>query len=160
MRLALAQAQSAQAAGEVPVGAVVVYQGEVIASGANAPITTHDPSGHAEIIALRAAARALGNYRLNGCSLYVTLEPCAMCAGAMFHARIQEVIYGAPDPKTGVAGGVLNLFSNKQLNHHVSVRGGVLQDACSGILQEFFQTRRHAHHQHRHGVAQDNQIVS
>ena len=117
MGLAIVQAEAAQAAGEVPVGAVVVYQGEVIASGANAPITMHDPSGHAEMIALRSAANILGNYWLTGCSLYVTLEPCAMCAGAMFHARIQEVIYGAPDPKTGVAGSVLDLFANKQLNH-------------------------------------------
>jgi tRNA(adenine34) deaminase len=160
MGLALVQAEAAQAAGEVPVGAVVVYQGEVIASGANAPITMHDPSGHAEMIALRSAANILGNYRLTGCSLYVTLEPCAMCAGAMFHARIQEVIYGAPDPKTGVAGSVLDLFANKQLNHHVAVRGGVLKESCARLLQDFFHARRQADHQRKHGLNQDHQIKS
>ena len=117
MGLALAQAREAQQAGEVPVGAVVVKDGQLVASGRNAPIACHDPTAHAEIQALREAAQRLGNYRLEGCSLYVTLEPCAMCAGAMLHARVSRVIYGATDPKTGAAGSVLNLFDSPQINH-------------------------------------------
>ena len=144
MRLAMAQAQQAALRGEVPVGAVVVRNGEVIATGANAPISQHDPSAHAEMVALRAAAQALGNYRLNDCTLYVTLEPCVMCSGAMFHARIKEVVFGAYDPKTGVAGSVLNLYEQRQLNHHTQARGGVLAQECAGLLQKFFSQRRQA----------------
>ncbi len=142
MRLALAQAVAAGHAGEVPVGAIVVKDGEVIGSGANAPISRHDPSAHAEIVALRQAADRLGNYRLNDCTVYVTLEPCAMCSGAMFHARIREVVFGASDPKTGVAGSVTNLYNNPQLNHHTTVRGGVLATECGQLLQDFFADRR------------------
>lgn len=142
MRLAIAQAERAAQCGEVPVGAVVVRNGEVIATGANAPISRHDPSAHAEMLALRSAAQALGNYRLSDCTVYVTLEPCAMCSGAMFHARIKEVVFGAHDPKTGVAGSVLNLYEHRQINHHTSVRGGVLADECGRLLQHFFAQRR------------------
>ncbi len=144
MRKALAQAVLAGQAGEVPVGAVVVRQGEVIAQGFNQPIGLHDPSAHAEMIALRSAAKRMGNYRLNDCSVYVTLEPCAMCAGAMFHARIADVIFGAADPKTGVAGSAMNLFAQAQINHHTRVRGGVLGPECGQLLQEFFSERRAA----------------
>ena len=144
MGLALAQARLALQAQEVPVGAVVVKDGNVIATGFNQPIGSHDPSAHAEMVALRAAAQHLGNYRLSDCSVYVTLEPCAMCSGAMFHARIKEVIYGAADPKTGVAGSVLNLYENTQLNHHTSVRGGVMAADCGQMLQNFFAARRAA----------------
>ena len=142
MRLALAQARLAQAAGEVPVGAVVVRDGEVVGAGWNRPITGHDPTAHAEIVALREAARRLGNYRLPGCSLYVTLEPCAMCTGAIFHARIARVVYGASDPKTGVAGSVLDLYAEPRLNHHASIEGGVLAQACGELLRAFFAARR------------------
>lgn len=142
MRLALGQAALAQKAGEVPVGAVVVRDGEVIATGHNTPISGHDPCGHAEIHALRNAAKALGNYRLNHCTLYVTLEPCAMCAGAMFHARIKELVYGAADPKTGVAGSVMNLFTEPRLNHHTHVRGGVMAEESAAMLRNFFAARR------------------
>lgn len=142
MWLALAQAQLARAAGEVPVGAVVVREGEVIGVGWNQPIRAQDPSAHAEIIALRAAGRRLGNYRLPGCTLYVTLEPCAMCSGAIFHARIARVVYGAPDPKTGTAGSVLNLYAEPRLNHHAEVEGGVLAEECATLLREFFAERR------------------
>lgn len=144
MQLALAQAQAAFAAGEVPVGAVVVKDGQVLACGRNAPIATHDPSAHAEIVALRAAAFALGNYRLDGCEVFVTLEPCAMCAGAMLHSRLQRVVYGTPDLKTGAAGSVLNLFEHTQLNHQTSVQGGVLAEECAALLQDFFRARRAA----------------
>lgn len=142
MRLALAEARAAAEAGEVPVGAVVVKDGRVIASGRNAPIDGHDPTAHAEIVALRAAAQALGNYRLEGCSLYVTLEPCAMCSGAMLHARMSRVVFGAADPKTGAAGSVLNLFGHAQLNHQTMVQGGVLADEGAGLLRGFFKERR------------------
>ena len=144
MGLALAQARRALQADEVPVGAVIVKNGQVIAEGFNQPIGSHDPSAHAEMVALRAAAQHLGNYRLNDCSVYVTLEPCAMCSGAMFHARIKEVVYGAADPKTGVAGSVINLYGNTQLNHHTSVRGGVMASDCGQLLQDFFSARRAA----------------
>jgi len=142
MQAALAQAQAAGAAGEVPVGAVVVYDGNVIGVGRNAPIQTHDPSAHAEILALRAAAQHLGNYRLDDCELFVTLEPCTMCAGAMLHARLKRVVFGAPDPKTGAAGSVSNVFAQPQLNHHTQVQGGVLQEACAKLLQDFFKHQR------------------
>ncbi len=144
MALALVQAHIALAAGEVPVGAVVVRGGEVIAVGTNAPIGDHDPTAHAEIVALRAAAMAVGNYRLEDCELFVTLEPCAMCVGAMLHARLKRVVFGAQDPKTGAAGSVLDLFSNPQLNHHTQVRGGELADECSAVLQNFFKQKREA----------------
>lgn len=143
MRLALAQAQAAARAGEVPVGAVVVRAGQVIATGRNSPISTHDPTAHAEIVALRAAAQQLGNYRLEDCTLYVTLEPCAMCSGAMLHARLPRVVFGATDAKTGVAGSVLNLFDHPQLNHHTQVQGGVLASECAQLLGDFFRQRRH-----------------
>lgn len=144
MALALAQARVAMAAGEVPVGAVVVRKGQVIAVGSNAPIGQHDPTAHAEIVALRAAAQIQGNYRLDDCKLFVTLEPCAMCVGAMLHARLKRVVFGAPDPKTGAAGSVLDLFSNPRLNHHTKVQGGVLADECSALLQDFFRQKREA----------------
>ena len=141
MQLALTQARLAATAGEVPVGAVVLCDGQVIAVGSNAPIGEHDPSAHAEIIALRAAAKLLGNYRLPTCELFVTLEPCAMCVGAMLHARLKRVVFGASDPKTGAAGSVLNLFANPQLNHHTQAQGGLLAQACAGLLQDFFKQR-------------------
>lgn len=142
MRQALDQARNAWALGEVPVGALVVKDGEVIATGCNQPIGNHDPTAHAEIMALRAAATILGNYRLPGCELYVTLEPCVMCAGAMMHARLARVIYGASDPKTGACGSVVNLFTQDQLNHHTQLTGGVLADECGSLLREFFAERR------------------
>ena len=142
MTAALAQARLAGAAGEVPVGAVVVKNGQIIATGRNSPIATHDPTAHAEINALREAARVLGNYRLDGCELFVTLEPCAMCAGAMLHARLQRVVFGAADPKTGAAGSVIDVLSHPQLNHQTAVQGGVLAAQCGELLQDFFQTRR------------------
>ena len=142
MTLALDQARLAAAAGEVPVGAVVVRGDEVLATGHNAPVGTHDPSAHAEMVALRRAADALGNYRLDGCELYVTLEPCAMCAGAMLHARLGRVIFGARDPKTGAAGSVIDLFGEPRLNHHTTVTGDVLAAACARPLQTFFRERR------------------
>ncbi|QHE76557.1 tRNA adenosine(34) deaminase TadA [Hydrogenophaga sp. PBL-H3] len=142
MHLALDEARAAAEIGEVPVGAVVVKDGRVIATGRNAPIDGHDPTAHAEIVALRAAAQALGNYRLEGCSLYVTLEPCAMCSGAMLHARLARVVFGAADPKTGAAGSVLNLFDHPQLNHQTVVRGGVLAEEGAQLLRGFFKERR------------------
>ncbi|MGQ9685941.1 MAG: tRNA adenosine(34) deaminase TadA [Thiobacillaceae bacterium] len=142
MRLALEQARLARAAGEVPVGAVVVRAGEVIGAGWNRPISSLDPTAHAEIVALREAARRLGNYRLNGCTLYVTVEPCAMCTGAVFHARIGRVVYGAPEPKTGMAGSVLNLYAEPRLNHHAEIVGGVLAAECGALVSGFFAERR------------------
>src|SRR4051794_20348672 len=142
MREALAQARLAQAAGEVPVGAVVVHDGLVIGRGHNHPVTGHDPTAHAEIAALRQAAQALGNYRLDGCDLYVTLEPCAMCSGAILHARLRGVVFGAPDPKTGAAGSVVNLFAEPRLNHRTEFRGGVLAEDCGALLSVFFAGRR------------------
>ena len=142
MRMALDAAAEAQRAGEVPVGAVLVKDGEVIAVGHNRPITHHDPTAHAEIAALRAGAHKLGNYRLPGCALYVTLEPCAMCAGAMMHARLARVVFGASDPKTGACGSVVNLFAESRLNHHTEVQGGVLADECGTLLSAFFAQRR------------------
>lgn len=144
MRQALDQAHNAWALGEVPVGAVLVKDGQIVATGFNQPIGTHDPTAHAEIMALRAAASILGNYRLPGCELYVTLEPCAMCAGAMMHARLARVVFGASDPKTGACGSIVNLFSQEQLNHHTEVTGGVLIDECSAMLKDFFAARREA----------------
>lgn len=142
MGLALEQAREAGAAGEVPVGAVVVLEGEVVGRGFNQPIGRHDPTAHAEIMALRDAAIRLGNYRLPGCTLYVTLEPCAMCAGAIMHARINRVVFGARDPKTGASGSIIDLFAETRLNHHTSVLGGVLADECGSLLSSFFAARR------------------
>jgi tRNA(adenine34) deaminase len=144
MRLALEQARHAWALGEVPVGAVVVKDGIVVAAGYNQPIGRHDPTAHAEIVALRAAAEALGNYRLPGCELFVTLEPCAMCSGAMMHARLARVVFGAPDPKTGACGSILDLFAHEKLNHHTELVGGVLADEASAMLRAFFAERRSA----------------
>jgi len=144
MGLALDQARLAEAAGEVPVGAVVVRDGAVVGRGFNQPIGRNDPSAHAEMIALRAAAQHLGNYRLTGCSLYVTLEPCVMCSGAIFHSRITELIYGTADPKTGAVESVTHLFDEHRLNHHASARGGVMSEACGLLLQSFFARRRAA----------------
>jgi len=146
MRLALDQAQNAWLVGEVPVGAVILRatpEGpQVVATGYNRPITTHDPTAHAEIVALRHAAELLQNYRLPDCELYVTLEPCAMCTMALLHARFKRVVFGAPDPKTGAAGSVLNLFAEPRLNHQTTVVGGVLADACGALLRDFFAERR------------------
>lgn len=142
MGLALDLARQAGAAGEVPVGAVVVLDGEVVGRGWNQPIGRHDPTSHAEIMALRDAAQLLGNYRLPGSTLYVTLEPCAMCAGAIMHARVGRVVFGARDPKTGVAGSVIDLFAEARLNHHASVDGGILAEQCGALLSGFFAARR------------------
>jgi tRNA(adenine34) deaminase len=144
MRAALALAEEARRAGEVPVGAVVVADGVIVGRGFNAPIARHDPTGHAEIAALRDAARALGNYRLPGCDLYVTLEPCAMCAGAIMHARIRRVVFGARDPKTGACGSVVDLLAERRLNHHAIVTGGVLAEECGALLSAFFADKRRA----------------
>ncbi len=142
MRAALDLARQAAQAGEVPVGAVVVKDGEIIGRGYNAPISRHDPSAHAEMVALRDAAQHVGNYRLVGCELFVTLEPCVMCVGAMFHARIARVVFGARDPKTGAAGSVFNLFAETRLNHHARTHGGVLAEECGKVLSDFFAMRR------------------
>jgi tRNA(adenine34) deaminase len=142
MRAALDLASRAQAAGEVPVGAVVVKDGEIIGRGFNAPISRHDPSAHAEMMALRDAAQNIGNYRLVDCKLFVTLEPCLMCAGAIMHARIARLVYGASDPKTGACGGVMNVFAEQRLNHHTEVVVGVLAEECGLMLSNFFALRR------------------
>lgn len=142
MQAALELAAQAAGVGEVPVGAVVVKDGVIIGRGYNQPITQADPTSHAEIMAMREASRALGNYRLTDCDLYVTLEPCVMCAGAIMHARIRRVVYGASDPKTGACGSVVDLFADHKLNHHAVVSGGVLADAAVVLLQEFFAQRR------------------
>ncbi|QCP14504.1 tRNA adenosine(34) deaminase TadA [Pseudoduganella umbonata] len=155
MREALAEAQRAWDLGEVPVGAVVVKDGVVIARGFNQPIAGHDPTAHAEIVAMRAAAQALGNYRLPGCELYVTLEPCVMCSGAMMHARLAKLVYGARDPKTGAAGSVVDLFASEQLNHHTAAAGGLLEEECGNLLKAFFASRRAAARAAR--VARDNE---
>jgi tRNA(adenine34) deaminase len=142
MRHALELARRAQAEGEVPVGAVVVLDEKIVGEGWNRPISASDPSAHAEIQAMRAAAATRKNYRLIGTTLYVTLEPCAMCVGAMFHARVRRVVFGAVDPKTGAAGSTLNLFEEKRLNHHALVLGGVLAEECGALLSGFFASRR------------------
>ncbi|MBI5329528.1 MAG: tRNA adenosine(34) deaminase TadA [Betaproteobacteria bacterium] len=145
MRCALELAQQAREAGEVPVGAIVVKDGEIIGRGFNQPIRGSDPTAHAEIMALRDAARFLGNYRLPGCTLVVTLEPCVMCTGAIFHARVERVVFGARDPKTGVGGSVINLYAETRLNHHANqITGGVLEDECSALISDFFRARRKA----------------
>lgn len=142
MKVALDLAQLAANSGEVPVGAIVVKHGVVIGRGANAPIGLHDPTAHAEVIAMREAAQHLGNYRLVDCALYVTLEPCAMCAGAMQHARIAKLVFGANDLKTGACGSVINLMSEPKLNHHTEVIGGVMAEECGAVLTDFFKQRR------------------
>jgi len=142
MQQALEQAQQAAMAGEVPVGAVLVRDGRVISKGFNQPISNSDPSAHAEMMAMRAAAQDEANYRLPGTTLYVTLEPCTMCAGAMLHARVGRVVFGAADPKTGAAGSVLNIFSEKQINHQTQVEGGIMGDECGQVLRDFFKERR------------------
>ena len=144
MQQAISQARNAWALGEVPVGALIVKDGQIIATGFNQPIGNHDPTAHAEIMALRAAAAILGNYPLPGCEMYVTLEPCAMCAGAMLHARLARVVFGASDPKTGACGSVLNLFEQERLNHHTELMAGVLAEECGTLLKEFFAERRQA----------------
>jgi tRNA(adenine34) deaminase len=159
MRLALDQAQNAWLVGEVPVGAVIVRDTptgrQVVATGYNRPITEHDPTAHAEIVALRHAATLLANYRLPECELYVTLEPCAMCAMALMHARLKRVVFGAPDPKTGAAGSVVDLFANPRLNHHTALEGGVLADACGQLLRDFFAERREQYRQRRTAAGDD-----
>jgi tRNA(adenine34) deaminase len=147
MSVALALAHEASEAGEVPVGAVVVKAGQIIGAGFNAPIGRHDPSAHAEIQAMRAAATLLGNYRLIGCTLFVTLEPCAMCAGAIMHARIERLVFGAADPKTGACGSVVNLFAEERLNHHTAVEAGLMAEQCGSLLTGFFRERRMAGNQ-------------
>ena len=146
MRIALDQAQNAWLAGEVPVGAVIVRRTndgfQIVATGYNRPVTTHDPTAHAEIVALRHAANLAENYRLPDCELFVTLEPCAMCAMALLHARFKRVVFGAPDAKTGAAGSVLNLFAQPQLNHHTELQGGLLAPDCAAVLRGFFAERR------------------
>jgi len=149
MRIAIDQAHNAWLVGEVPVGAVIMRAGQVIATGYNRPITEHDPTAHAEIVALRHAATLLGNYRLPECELYVTLEPCAMCAMALMHARLKRVVFGALDPKTGAAGSVIDLFAQTQLNHHTQVEGGVLAEDCGQVLRDFFTERREQYRQRR-----------
>jgi tRNA(adenine34) deaminase len=142
MKHALNLAQQAADAGEVPVGAIVVKDGVIIGEGSNAPISLQDPTAHAEIQAMRDAAHHLGNYRLVGCTLYVTLEPCAMCSGAIQHARIARLVYGASDPKTGACGSVIDLMAEPKLNHHTEVTVGVLAQECGAVLSAFFSTKR------------------
>jgi len=142
MEQALEQAELAALTGEVPVGAVIVRNGEVISKAFNQSITNHDPSAHAEMLALRQAALSTENYRLPGTTLYVTLEPCIMCAGAMLHARVDRIVYGAADPKTGAAGSVLDVFSSKQINHQTVIEGGMMAQECGQLLRDFFKERR------------------
>jgi tRNA(Arg) A34 adenosine deaminase TadA len=142
MRVALGEAKRAAAEGEVPVGAVVVREGKVIARARNRPIHLHDPTAHAEVLALRRAAHRLGNYRLTGCDLYVTIEPCAMCAGAIVQARIRRVVFGAPDAKAGAAGSALDVLNHPKLNHRAEVASGVLEEGCSELLRDFFRRKR------------------
>lgn len=142
MRAALAEAQAAAQAGEVPIGAVAVIGGAIVAQGQNRVLRDVDPTAHAEIVALRAAAQAIGNYRLLDCTLCVTLEPCAMCAGAMIHARLGRLVYGAADPKAGAAGSVLTVLNHPQLNHQMAVTAGVLSEECAALLRGFFRERR------------------
>jgi tRNA(adenine34) deaminase len=142
MRIAIALAEEAAGLGEVPVGAIVVKNGEVIGRGKNAPISLNDPTAHAEIQAMREAAQHLGNYRLVDCALYVTLEPCAMCSGAIQHARISRLVYGASDPKTGCCGSVINLMAEAKLNHHCEITSNVMAEECGALLSSFFKQRR------------------
>jgi tRNA(adenine34) deaminase len=142
MEAALTQARLAAEGGDVPIGAVVVYQGMIIARAQNCVIRHVDPTAHAEIIAMRTAAKALSNYRLGGCTLYVTLEPCAMCAGAMIHARLDRLVYAAPDPKAGACGSVLSVLNHPQLNHQMQVEQGILAEESAALLRSFFRERR------------------
>jgi len=142
MRHAIGLARKGQESGEVPVGAVIVKDDRIIGEGWNQPIGMHDPSAHAEMVALRQAGKTLNNYRLLNTTMYVTLEPCVMCAGAIIHARIGRVVYGAQDPKAGAAGSVVNIFDNSRINHHVSVEGGILSDECGDLLSQFFKAKR------------------
>src|SRR5437879_6507614 len=142
MDLALAEARKAATAGEVPVGAVIVSNNDVIGRGFNAPIGSHDPTAHAEIVAMRGAAQILGNYRLSGATIYCTVEPCMMCAGAMIHARIARLVFGTPDPKAGSAGSIYNVLTDPRLNHRVDVVSGIREDECAALLREFFGKRR------------------
>jgi len=142
MKMALAEAESAFKKDEVPVGAVVVYEGKVLASGHNSPISRHDPSAHAEMLALRQAAETIGNYRLMGAELYVTLEPCIMCAGAIIQARLARLVYGASDPKCGAVASLYNVLTDNMLNHQVAVTGGILKDECGEIISRFFRGKR------------------
>ena len=142
MRAALEEARAAAEAGEVPIGAVAVIGGEVVARGQNRVLRDVDPTAHAEIVAMRAAAKAIGNYRLVDCELFVTLEPCAMCAGAMMHARLKRLVYGAADPKAGAAGSVLEVLNHPRLNHQMAITAGVLAEECGALLREFFRERR------------------
>ncbi len=142
MARALELARAAEAAGEVPVGAVIVRDGQIIGEGWNRPIGTHDPTAHAEMVALRAAAESVGSYRLLDTTLYVTLEPCAMCAGAMVHARVKRLVFAARDPKAGAAGSVFNIVSNPALNHSIDCEEGLLADECAALLKDFFKSRR------------------
>jgi tRNA(adenine34) deaminase len=143
LHAAIAEARAAERDGEVPIGAIIVHNGEIIARGQNRVLRDHDPTAHAEIVALRAAARALANYRMPpGCTLYVTLEPCAMCAGAILHARVSRLVYAAPDPKAGACGSVLSVLNHPQLNHQVEVSAGLLAEECGALLTAFFRARR------------------
>jgi tRNA(adenine34) deaminase len=155
MGIALDQARLAMAQGEVPVGAILVKEGVVISLGTNACISQNDPTAHAEMVAMRAAGQVLGNYRLEDCELFVTLEPCAMCAGAMLHARLKRVVFGAEEPKTGAAGSVLNLFSNEKLNHQTQVQGRVMAQECAELLQSFFKVKREANKSENCPVRED-----
>ncbi len=155
MQLALEQAHAAAQAGEVPVGAVVVKEGQVIAEGRNSPVTNNDPTAHAEVNAMRAAAKALGNYRLDDCTLYVTLEPCVMCSGALLHARFKRVVFGATEPKTGAVTSVVQLLDNPQLNHQIQWHGGVLANECASVLQDFFEQRRQSQQQNKTPLRED-----
>jgi tRNA(adenine34) deaminase len=142
MQMALNQARAAEAAGEVPVGTVVLFEGQIVAHGQNRVLRDNDPTAHAEIVALRTAAFAIGNYRLNGCTLVSTLEPCAMCAGAMIHARVDRLVFAADDPKAGAAGSVLNVLNHASLNHQIAVERGLMAEESATLLREFFQRRR------------------
>ena len=142
MQAALAEAQKAAAEGEVPIGAIIMHEGEIVAHGQNRVLRDVDPTAHAEIVALREAAKVLGNYRLNGCTLYVTLEPCAMCAGAMIHARLDRLVFAAADPKAGACGSVLSVLNHPQLNHQMQVEQGILAEEASELLRNFFRERR------------------
>ncbi|MBM3359885.1 MAG: tRNA adenosine(34) deaminase TadA [Betaproteobacteria bacterium] len=142
MKLALGLAKKAKLKNEVPVGALIVWNGEIIGQGMNTSISDHDPTSHAEINAIREAAKAIKNYRLKDCAIYVTLEPCAMCVGAIQHARIEKIIYGAPDPKTGACGSMIDLISVKEINHHAEAIGGILEKECGQILKDFFLSKR------------------
>jgi len=142
MQCALAEARAAEEAGEVPVGAVIIKNSELIAAGQNRNLRDHDPSAHAEIVALRAAGKSLKNYRLEGCEMYVIIEPCAMCAGALVHARLARLVYGAKDPKAGGVESVMNVLNHPRLNHKMEVVGGILEEKCSQLLRDFFRARR------------------